>query len=80
VRDIEDALATRGHVVADVASSHPLTPALRAEIAKLVGGKTLQLRASVEPELLGGVRINLPGKRFDGTIRRKLIALKAQQL
>jgi F0F1-type ATP synthase delta subunit len=29
---------------------------------------------------LGGVRIDVPGKRFDGTIQRKLTALKAKQL
>jgi F-type H+-transporting ATPase subunit delta len=80
VRDIEDALASRGSVVADVASAHPLTETLKAEIAKLVGGKTLQLREVVDPTLLGGVRIDIPGKRFDGTIRRKITALRAQQL
>jgi F0F1-type ATP synthase delta subunit len=80
VRDIEDALATRGHVVADVASAHPLNQALKDEIARLVDGKTLQLRESVDSSLLGGIRINVPGKRFDGTIRHKLTALRAKQL
>ena len=80
VRDIEGALAARGHVVADVASAHPLSTTLKAEIAKLTGGSSVQLRESVEPTLLGGIRIDIPGKRFDGTIRRKLTALRAQQL
>lgn len=80
VRDIEDALATRGIVVADVTSAHPLTPTLKAEISKLVGGNSLQLREEIDPTLLGGVRVDIPGKRFDGTVRRKLTALKAQQL
>jgi F-type H+-transporting ATPase subunit delta len=80
VRDIEDALASQGMVIADVSSAHPLSDALKTEIKQLVGGKTLQLRESVEPDLLGGIRINVPGKRFDGTIRRKLTALRAKQL
>jgi len=80
VRDIEDALASRGHVIADVASAHPLTTVLEAEIKKLVGADSLQLRELVEPSLLGGVRIDIPGRRFDGTIRRKLTALRAKQL
>jgi F0F1-type ATP synthase delta subunit len=80
VRDIEDLLAQRGVVVADVISAHELTAATRAEIKKLVGADSLQLRESVDPLVLGGVRIDLPGKRFDGTILHKLTALKAKQL
>jgi F-type H+-transporting ATPase subunit delta len=80
VRDIEEALAARGIVVADVASAHPLTDTLKAQIAEFVGGKSLQLRESIDPSLLGGVRVDIPGKRFDGTLRRKLTALKAKQL
>ena len=79
VRDIEDALAAKGVVVADVASAHPLSATVRAEIAELTGAKSVQLRAQVDPSLLGGIRIDIPGKRFDGTIRRKLTALKTQQ-
>jgi F-type H+-transporting ATPase subunit delta len=80
VRDIEDALATRGHVVADVTSAHPLSAVLKDEIKHLVGGSTLQLRELVDQSVLGGMKIDVPGKRFDGTIRRKLTALRAKQL
>lgn len=76
VRDIEDALARRGVTVANVASARPLSSVMKKEITVLVGGSSLQLRETVDPELLGGVRIDLPGKRFDGTLRRKLMALK----
>lgn len=80
VRDIEDLLAERGAVVADVTSAYPLTAAIRNEIGKMVGGDSLQLRESVDQGVLGGIRLDLPGKRFDGTIRHKLNALKAKQL
>src|SRR3989337_1762900 len=53
VRDIEDVLASRGHVVADVTSAHPLSKTLKDEIKDLVGGDTLQIRESVDPSLLG---------------------------
>lgn len=80
VRDIEDALVSHGIVVADVTSAHPLSSQLRGEIATLVGGKSLQLRETIDPNVLGGVRVNIPGKQFDGTIQRKLSALRAKQL
>lgn len=80
VRDIEDAMATRGVVVADVASAHPLSESITSELKVLTGAKSLQLRSTVDETLLGGVRIDIPGKRFDGTIRHKLDRLKAKQL
>lgn len=80
VRDIESEMADRGIVVADVASAHPLDKAIEAQIKEMTGAKSLQLRQSVDESLLGGIRIDIPGKRFDGTIRHKLNALKTKQL
>lgn len=80
VRDIEAALALRGVVVADITSAHPVSDLLKKEIASLVKADTLQLRESIDPSVLGGVRIDLPSKRFDSTIQRQLTSLKAKQL
>ncbi len=80
VRDIEDALASRGVTIADVTSAHSLTAAMKTEISKLVKAKDLQIREHVDQTVLGGVRIDVPGKRFDGTVQRKLTALKARQV
>ena len=80
VRDIEVALSDKGIVIADISSATPLSSKLSDEIKKVVGASSLQVRAHIDPALLGGVRIDVPGKRFDGTIRRKLNVLKAQQM
>ncbi len=80
VRDIEQELANRGTVVADITTAHPLSESLKNDIEKMVGGKTLQVRETIDESVLGGVRVDIPGKRFDGTIRRKLTALKAKQV
>lgn len=80
VRDIEDVLAEKGIVVADVTSAHPLSDALRSEIRTLIGAKELHLRESTDAAVLGGIRVDMPGARFDGTIQRKINALRAQQL
>lgn len=80
VRDIEDALATRGTVVADVTTAHALTAELKTAMSKLVGSKNLQLRETIDASVLGGVRIDIPGKRFDGTMRHTLTALRAKKL
>jgi F-type H+-transporting ATPase subunit delta len=80
VRDIEGELAAKGVVVADVVSAYPLADELKKQIGELVGAKDLQLRSTVDPEVLGGMRIDVPGRRFDGTLRHKLAALKAKQI
>ena len=80
VRDIEQELADHGVVVADITTAHPLSDSLKSGIKELVGGKTLQVRETIDESVLGGVRVDIPGKRFDGTIRRKLTALKAKQV
>lgn len=80
VREIEDVLAEKGVVVADVTTAYPLSDTMRAEVKKLVGGKTVHLREAIDESLIGGVLVDIPGQRFDGTIRRKLTALRAKQL
>lgn len=80
VRDIEGALARRGVVIADVTSARPINASLSKQVKEMTGASSVQLRSSIDETVLGGVRIDIPGKRFDGTIRRKLNALKAQQL
>lgn len=81
VRDIEDALAQQGLVVADVTSTYELDTATRAAIATLLqqhtGSPNVHLKESVDDTLLGGVLIRTPGEVFDGTIRRKINELKA---
>lgn len=77
VRDIEQALADRGIVVADVTSAFPLTDSLKESIKELVGGQQLILRETVDASVLGGIRLSTPGQRLDATLKRKIQALKA---
>lgn len=80
VRDIEAVLAERGVVLATVTTAHPLTDALRAELTGLLGGSTACVRESVDPSVLGGIRIEVPGKLYDATVKRKLESLKELSL
>ena len=80
IRDIEGELALRGTVIADVTSAYPLADEMKKRIAELVNAKHLQLRETVDPSVLGGVRVEVPGGRFDGTIKHRLAVLKAKQI
>lgn len=80
VRDIEAALSDRGIVVATVTSAHSLGEDIKRAIAGLVDSKDLKLREKIDDSVIGGLRIDLPGQRFDDTIKHKLAALRAQKI
>lgn len=79
-RAIENELATCGVVVSDVTTAYALTDDERSEIQKLIGADTVYFRETVDPRVIGGVRIKTPGKTLDATIMNKLQALKRAKL
>ncbi len=76
VRDIEAILAENGTVVADLTSARPLSEGDKAAIAELLGAKELHARETVDPSVLGGVRIELSGRRLDATLKHRIDLLK----
>ena len=84
VRDIETALADRGILVADIASARTLAAETESEITAYLQASTkatdVQLRKSVDQQLLGGVRITVPDGRLDTTLRHRLNQLTASKI
>lgn len=76
VRDIETELAHRGTVVATVTTARPLSAELRAAVTELLHAKQAHINEIVDSRVLGGIRIDVPGKQYDTTVRRKLELLK----
>lgn len=68
-----------GIVEAWVTSAVPLTEeensALRVKLAK-ISGKQVKLISSVDPALIGGMRVEMDGRRYDNTIQDRLGRLK----
>lgn len=77
VRAIEDELSNRGIVIATVTSAHPRGDDLNEILRKLIGADKLYIQKTVDPTLLGGIRIDMPGRRIDATLRRKLTKLRS---
>ena len=79
-RDYDElARGYRGESIAVVTSAVPLkeaeTVALRAKLEKKLGRKvTLQCRE--DPDLIGGIRVEVDGRIIDGSIRNKLEEIK----
>jgi F-type H+-transporting ATPase subunit delta len=77
VRDIEEKLMAKGIVVADVTAASPLTDEAKSAIASLLEAKDLHVRETVDSSVLGGIRVAVPGKRYDATLRHKINLLKS---
>ncbi|MBC2662133.1 F0F1 ATP synthase subunit delta [Novosphingobium flavum] len=72
------AAADRGEVTAEVTSAHPLSDdQLGALGAKLQAreGRKIKLKASVDPELLGGLVVHIGSTQIDSSIRTRLNTL-----
>lgn len=73
----------RGKAKAEVLSAVPLSTEalqeLRLKLSKLTG-KTVELTASVDERLWGGLRIRVDGKVIDGSLAHRLARVKEQLL
>ncbi len=72
------AAAARGEVTAEVTSAHPLDDKqLKALAAKLKEreGRDVKIKASVDPEVLGGLVVRIGSRQIDSSIRTRLNSL-----
>jgi F-type H+-transporting ATPase subunit delta len=67
--------AAHGVVSAEVGSAVALAEPQERALAGALG-EAVELRARVEPELLGGLLVRVGGMTYDGTVRARLAALR----
>lgn len=80
VRDIEYELKKRGIVLASVTSAFDLATVTQEAIKKLIksqtNAKVIELKQFVDPTVLGGIKIDLPGLQMDSTVAYRLTTLR----
>lgn len=72
------AAAARGEVTAEVTSAHPLSDGQLAQLGeklKAREGKDVKIRASVDPDILGGLVVKIGSRQIDSSIRTRLNSL-----
>ena len=72
------AAAQRGEVTADVVSAYPLADDQIASLQdrlKAREGRNVNIRTSVDPDLLGGLVVTIGSRRIDSSIRTRLNSL-----
>lgn len=84
VRDVESALAASGVIIADIISARDLSEELKkavvSYVTKLADASEVHVRTDIDESLLGGVRVQVPGAEYDGTVRRQLTKLQAMKV
>ena len=69
----------RGVVTAEAVTAVPLDPPLGRGLEQAIGhatGLKAELRAGIDPAVLGGVLLKMRGRTYDGTVRGRLQALR----
>jgi len=82
VRDIEYSLSEKGIVQASIVSAFDLTAETKKALEAFVKTKTnatqVSLANMVDPAVIGGVKITIPGRELDQTVARQLTVLKTR--
>ncbi len=72
----------KGRVRADVTVAEPLNDrhvaALKAALADLTGGKSIEVSTKVEPSIIGGLIVRLGSRMVDASLKNKLNLLRAR--
>ena len=80
ISDIEYQLSLGGVVLANITSAHELSSLTRTAVADLIKKTTnatdIQLKEHIDPNILGGVKLEFTGFELDTTIARRLTKLK----
>ena len=82
VRDIQAILADKGVVSGTITTAFALESAtkqaIETSVAKELSATKISLAEAVDPEVIGGYKITIPGREIDRTIRRQLTTLKTR--
>jgi F0F1-type ATP synthase delta subunit len=81
LRDIMQYRADRGIVEVIAVSAHPLTDDIRADIERQVkavqpDAKQIIISEELQADAIGGIRLELPNRQFDLSVRAKLSRFK----
>jgi F-type H+-transporting ATPase subunit delta len=71
----------RGEVKAAITTARPLEGSRRRQLdgdLSRVLGRRVELTARVDPDLIGGIRLEVEGRIYDGSVRRQLERLKEE--
>ena len=81
IRDVIAYRAELGRIEATVVSAHPLTSQIKKDVEKVIlasfpDAKSVTLNETIEPSVVGGMRLEMINLQIDETVQSKLNTLK----
>lgn len=76
VREIDEQFEKRGIVTVRVTGAQAVGSKMRDEIAKLLGADQLIVSESIDPAVLGGIKLETASRRLDATLAARINSLK----
>lgn len=77
--DVAELMARSGYVLARLTVARPLSAAARTAVEGFLRAQTgateLELVVTIDPSILGGIRLETPTAQLDATVRSKLARL-----
>lgn len=82
VRDVEAMLVDKGTAIGTVTSARPLSKQAKATVESFIveqypSVSTVVLRELVDESLIGGMKLELPGRQLDASVKAKLMKITA---
>lgn len=82
VRDVAALLADRGTLTGTITTAFELSEAakkaIEATVMQATGAKHVSLGERIDPALIGGYKVALPGQEIDRSVSHQLTALKTR--
>jgi F-type H+-transporting ATPase subunit delta len=82
IRDIQFYLSEKGSVSGVITTATDLTAETKKAVEKYVkqqtGATDVLLDSVVDPSVIGGVKVSIPGRELDATVSRSLTILKTR--
>lgn len=82
IRDIQFYLAEAGSISGVITTASTLSAetkaAIETYIKKQTGAASVALDSFIDPSVIGGVKITIPGRELDATVSRSLTTLKTR--
>ena len=82
IRDIQFYLSEAGSVSGVITTATTLTAETKKAVEKYIkqqtGATTVALDSFIDPSVIGGVKVSIPGRELDATVSRNLTTLKTR--
>ncbi len=80
IRAVNEELERASVVIASVTSAEPIDQAVREAVASMLGSSQIAFDETVDPGVLGGIRVVTPSRLLDATFRRRLTTLREHKV